>query len=141
MNCRKATGYFRGRNYIAWFCSDIPIPYGPWKLGGLPGLIIKAYDSKGEISFECLGYEKKNNIYFEKPIKTKNISSSLYRKFLETTLNTLSYNGIGYLRFYTPETMKLMQVLPSKPAYDMMRPSNSISFNNHLERTDVDFKR
>ncbi|MDM1551828.1 GLPGLI family protein [Empedobacter falsenii] len=39
--CYKARAKFRGRDYIAWFTPDIPYNYGPWKLGGLPGLILK----------------------------------------------------------------------------------------------------
>jgi len=42
--CIKASADFRGRNWIAWFTPDIPLSYGPWKLHGLPGLIIQAYD-------------------------------------------------------------------------------------------------
>lgn len=33
--CQKATCYFRGRKYEAWFTMDIPISKGPWKFGGL----------------------------------------------------------------------------------------------------------
>jgi len=40
----KATTSFRGRNFIAWFAPSIPVTYGPWKLHGLPGLILKLYD-------------------------------------------------------------------------------------------------
>lgn len=49
--CTKATCNFRGRNYVAWFSLDIPLPYGPWKLQGLPGLILEAYDTNKEIYF------------------------------------------------------------------------------------------
>lgn len=42
--CRKATTTFRGRQWIVWFTDEIPIPAGPWKLYGLPGLIIEAED-------------------------------------------------------------------------------------------------
>jgi GLPGLI family protein len=55
--CQKATCTFRGRDYTAWFTSDIPIHNGPWKFGGLPGLILKVEDSKGEYIFECAGIE------------------------------------------------------------------------------------
>lgn len=49
--CTKATCNFRGRNYTAWFSLKIPLPFGPWKLQGLPGLILEAYDTDKEIYF------------------------------------------------------------------------------------------
>lgn len=52
--CQKATCTFRGRNYAAWFAPEIPKSDGPWKLHGLPGLIMKADDDRGEYSFECV---------------------------------------------------------------------------------------
>jgi len=47
--CQKATARFRGRDYTAWFTTAIPLPYGPWKLQGLPGVILEAYDTHKEI--------------------------------------------------------------------------------------------
>lgn len=44
--CILATTEFRCREYHAWFAPDIPISYGPWKLHGLPGLIVEAYDKE-----------------------------------------------------------------------------------------------
>lgn len=41
----KATTSFRGRNYIALYDPATAIPYGPWKLNGLPGLIYEVYDT------------------------------------------------------------------------------------------------
>lgn len=43
--CKKATIRFRGRNYIAWYTEEIPVPYGPWKLRNLPGIILEFYDT------------------------------------------------------------------------------------------------
>ncbi len=51
--CIKATTFFRGREWTAFFTPDIPVPEGPWKLCGLPGLILKAYDSKKHYSYEA----------------------------------------------------------------------------------------
>lgn len=52
--CQKATTSYLGRNYIAWFASQIPIDAGPWKLRGLPGLILRAQDLNKEYSFETI---------------------------------------------------------------------------------------
>lgn len=55
--CQKATCHFRGRNYVAWFAPDIPVRQGPWKLGGLPGLILKTHDVDTLYSFEAVKIE------------------------------------------------------------------------------------
>jgi GLPGLI family protein len=58
MHCQKATCHFKGRDYIAWFCPDIPVRTGPWKLNGLPGVIVDARDVKNEVIFKFDGVEK-----------------------------------------------------------------------------------
>ena len=55
--CQLAETNFRGRTWKAWFTLDIPIPNGPWKLGGLPGLILKATDHTGWYDFDCAGIQ------------------------------------------------------------------------------------
>lgn len=56
--CYKATTSFRGRRWNVWFSPEIPIPYGPWKLSGLPGLILKAEDEDKYFSYEACGLEQ-----------------------------------------------------------------------------------
>ncbi len=56
--CQKATCSFHGRDFEAWFTPEIPIRLGPWKFGGLPGLIIKVYDSNHYYTFECTHVER-----------------------------------------------------------------------------------
>ncbi|WP_316770218.1 GLPGLI family protein [Pedobacter frigiditerrae] len=57
ITCQKATSTFKGRDWVVWFAPDIPFETGPWKLHGLPGLIIEAYDSKKEVQFLFSGFE------------------------------------------------------------------------------------
>ena len=44
---------------------DVPISEGPWKLCGLPGLVLYARESLGEFTFSCAGIEKPENAYIE----------------------------------------------------------------------------
>jgi hypothetical protein len=58
LHCQKATCHFKGRDYVAWFCPDLPVHSGPWKLNGLPGVIVDAHDTKNEVEFKFDGVEK-----------------------------------------------------------------------------------
>lgn len=60
--CQKAMGLFRGRTYEAWFAPDIPIPSGPFKLGGLPGLILEAKSTDGVVKFTFVRLETTGDI-------------------------------------------------------------------------------
>lgn len=55
--CQKAVASFKGREWSAYFTKEIPLFSGPWKLSGLPGLIVKAYDDKQFFNFELQGFE------------------------------------------------------------------------------------
>jgi len=59
---RKASCKLGGRVFYAWFTEAIPTTLGPWKFAGLPGLILKAEDSKGQFVFQAIGLEKSNLI-------------------------------------------------------------------------------
>ncbi|MBB2951657.1 GLPGLI family protein [Sphingobacterium sp. JUb56] len=57
IHCQKATADFRGRKWVAWYSPELPFQSGPWKLNGLPGLIIEAYDENEEVQFRFAGIE------------------------------------------------------------------------------------
>jgi GLPGLI family protein len=76
--CYRATTSFKGRNYEAWYTLDYPTQYGPWKLNGLPGLIIKAQDDKNEVFFEAIAIIPTNEKIDEEPPLLKTMSSEEY---------------------------------------------------------------
>lgn len=53
--CQKAICQYHGRTWTAFYATDIPISDGPWKLCGLPGLILRAYDHSDSFMFNCVG--------------------------------------------------------------------------------------
>ena len=56
--CKTATTTFRGRNWTAWYCEEIPVNNGPAKFSGLPGLILKVQDDKNEHIIEAMQVRK-----------------------------------------------------------------------------------
>ena len=57
-NVQMATTQFQGRKWVAWFTNDIPIQDGPYCFWGLPGLILKIQDAKGDHSFTIIASKK-----------------------------------------------------------------------------------
>lgn len=56
--CHKAVCRYHGKEWTAYYTTDIPIADGPWKLCGLPGLIMRAYDGAHEFIFNCIGIQQ-----------------------------------------------------------------------------------
>lgn len=86
-DCRLATAKYRGRVWSAWYAEDIPLSHGPWKLHGLPGLILKAYDAGREFVFTASALrpvsEPKDMVYYGADyelIKRKDLNK-IYRSY------------------------------------------------------------
>lgn len=90
--CQKATCGYHGRLWTAWFATDVPVSDGPWKLCGLPGLIMEAYDSKHQHVFKMVGVE---NVSQEPIVFSKNymgnhrFEKTTYERFLKEQYRSL----------------------------------------------------
>ncbi len=86
-NCIKATTNFRGRTWIVWFTPEIAAPFGPWKLHGLPGLILEAEDSTQMYTFTLASITNVETDLFSKDFKslmdTKNKKPISYQQYLD----------------------------------------------------------
>ena len=58
---QKAKASFSGRDYTAWFTTEIPISEGPYKFRGLPGLILKISDNNDYYTFKLNGFKELND--------------------------------------------------------------------------------
>ena len=86
--CKKAITVFRGRKYEVWYCPDLPFNYGPWKLSGLPGLILEAADDMRQVVFNVKKIEMPYHI--EMPSKLKeNIKTITVAEYLKIQDNAI----------------------------------------------------
>jgi GLPGLI family protein len=80
IKCSKAFTWFRGRKYYAWYASSISSSFGPWKLNGLPGLILEAYDESENVyfKFKSLKIPMEVSVNFINPdLKRKKLSIAI----------------------------------------------------------------
>lgn len=92
--CYRATTKFRGREYEVFFAPEIPINEGPWKLYGLPGLILAAKTSDGIFSFQAIGIQKVNDKSISIPDgKNSEVCKDLkqYQQFVQSKAKNESY--------------------------------------------------
>lgn len=62
-SCHYATAKFHGRQWKVWYTDDIPMSLGPWKLNGLPGLILQATADDGFVMFTATRISSENIPY------------------------------------------------------------------------------
>ena len=113
--CRKATTTFRGRQWTVWFTDEIPIPAGPWKLHGLPGLIVEAEDETKTFYFylEKLNKAEDNSAITPPGMGTKIKGWDNFCAFVRKRIDRLK----SYLETYNGLTV-------------------SISMDNYIEKID-----
>lgn len=100
---QKAETEFGGRKWMAWFTTDLPYQDGPYKFGGLPGLIVKAEDDKGDYSFDLMKNYKIADFpamnQFGNTIKVKRGDYvKQQKKFLEDPMSFMTQGGGTQIR-------------------------------------------
>lgn len=119
-NCQKATTIFRCAKYTVWFTTDIPLSIGPWKLSGLPGLIVEAYNEKsnGKYSLVTAEYPVSQLKYTVAPPKTNDI--------------VYSYHNFAMVQLKEAEKQKVFRIASSDDNSDSMVIDTSPEcYNNH----------
>ncbi len=133
LSCQKATAYFRGRNYTAWFSSALPYSDGPWKLGGLPGLIVEASDDKKEIVFEFAGFEDIS--YRKVPIALPLNVIRASAKEVKQLREAMAADPQGFMRSQMAGSgVSVGSVVSGRPTNSATAPKRK-QFNNPIEKS------
>lgn len=100
--CQSATTHYLGRDWTVLFSTEIALNQGPWKLWGLPGLIVKVSDRENLFRYEMKSIEKadKNTpiLYVDKSYDGK--------KYLKSEKNTFRKME----RFYYEDNNEFMRL-------------------------------
>jgi GLPGLI family protein len=114
--CQKAITKFRGRVYEAYYTTDVPIPNGPYKFQGLPGLILEVSSTDGyykATAIEVNKLKEDSQIIIENPFAAKKlIAIDEYKRIL---------------------VEKLIKSFKASKSVDADAGSISVSFEDQLE--------
>lgn len=124
LNCKKAIGEFKGRIYTCWYSPEIAVRSGPWKLHGLPGLIIQANDEKNQVSFSLISLKQTNDKDILLPKNLTYVTEARYAEIKESFLS----NASGFFGGVTNTKEKNIQVQSKSN-----KSSSKKKFNNPLE--------
>lgn len=141
-SAQKATCSYGGRNWIAWFTTDIPFPDGPYKFSGLPGLIVSINDEDNEYKWELSGNKTIPNYseitYTESlmpggsAIEVKTLDKEKYTK----TLLEYKKDPFATMRPYlTPDKMSIEIPGTGKKLGDFIKEQEKMisDFYNHVD--------
>lgn len=116
--CLLATTEYHGRKWTAWFAPEIPVCDGPWKLRGLPGLILEATEEKGHHSFIANGI-----VTTDQPIRPV-YNSGKYEKMervkMLRSLRHYKDNNLSIAKASTDGMLDLGQDAPPQTEYDFL---------------------
>ena len=133
--CKKALTTTRGRSYTVWYSPQVPLPYGPWKLYGLPGLVLYVKDSTGEIEVKLSRVMVNNGVQaFARPLASKHIQYIALSEY-EPIIAANYKNAMVVAETNATNSTALMQLRQGKGSASFYRKIIEFEFNPKLNYT------
>ncbi|MFR9495629.1 MAG: GLPGLI family protein [Rikenellaceae bacterium] len=120
--CNLAHCDFRGRQWSAWYTTEIPISDGPWKFCGLPGLILELYDREPHYKFTLISITSTEGDEIGTPKKfcNKRTRKTDRKKLLRAQMAALKDIG-GYLSMSSSAQIEgVTESSPKNVMFDFM---------------------
>ncbi len=124
-DCQMATADYHGRQWTAWFTPEIPLQEGPWKLSGLPGLILEASTDDGLYLFTATGMQQTDKTIG--PVYLAGDCEKVTRENFWTAKRQFTDNPLGNVN------AQLASVGMS------ITPTGASKKRNNLSRAELDF--
>ncbi|MBR1520694.1 MAG: GLPGLI family protein [Bacteroidaceae bacterium] len=124
--CHAATTTFRGLTWHVWYTDEIPSSTGPWKLHGLPGLIVRAESDAHTFTLSRLITEAEPITYSDSPDFQKMKQSKL------TAHKNKVYGDRRYLQqptYYVPD---LLSTVTHVEVFNLKDGSKAASINGYF---------
>jgi GLPGLI family protein len=130
--CQKAITNYLGRDWIVYFTTEIPIHQGPWKLWGLPGLIVEATESNMYFTYKLNGFEKIIGnfqiVYDNKTISGKEFTN-VTKKDFQRMEKLLHSDFLEFTRIYIMEGKgSIHQNEEEKKYYQQIKQKGGVSY-------------
>ncbi|MCT4329604.1 MULTISPECIES: GLPGLI family protein [Elizabethkingia] len=140
MKCQKAITSYKGREWIAWFATEVPVNDGPYIFNGLPGLIVSLNDVKNNYEFNLIRIQKgSDNLYGKNPSLIKSIPVTLVqlnKLYIDYYNDPYKEAKTGKVRMrFVDESGK-----PVTPNFNELTKQKQITIrknNNPIELTDA----
>lgn len=131
--CQKATADFAGRKWEAWFTMEIPIPDGPYKFRGLPGLIVSVSSADKTHQYQLISVRTLNLLDQLSGNETSNRP-----RFRSQPMEVTSKQFVKQRKkFYADPTAELRQRFSSRKSGNRP-PRPRITNQNGQQMTDKD---
>ena len=115
--------------WTAWFSPEIPVQNGPWKLGGLPGLILEAYAEGNQYSLIATGIQQSAKpiraVYLANEYEATDLIKYLKakRSFMENPLGKINAQLSGSaIRIASSDGTEIKQCLFLQPSPISWKP-------------------
>jgi len=136
-NCQEATTTYRGRDYVAYFTTQIPFRAAPWKFHGLPGVIleVKTTDDKIKMASKILRIQTPSEPIKNPFSKVEFITSwdafkEFYKKRLKQSINR-NISNLSLIKMNSEDRGRIGVGVDMK--IEIIVPENGLSMDEQRE--------
>lgn len=140
-NCRNATVSYGGREWEAWYTTDLPINAGPYKFRGLPGLIVKITDETNSYDFELYSLKEKSNLPVIKPYHLKPLTERKLLTREEFNKYRFQWNLLSFnerLAIMNGSAEVTMSFTSSDGSVDPFNQPRNVNFASTINLIEID---